>query len=181
MVKIMKINKHVLWITQSALLIAVLVAWQAVSRAIPGTLVTGMGVNFILIIATVVCSLKTGICVAAISPIMAQLFGIAPPFPILVPILALGNIVLVLAWYFLAKREPAAVTRIIAIVIGAAAKFGIIYLGVNLIVIALLETQLPPPVLAAFGIRQLFTAGIGGALAYVVIPLLNKALPKKTA
>jgi hypothetical protein len=172
---IMKFNKHILWITQSALLIAMLVGWQWASRLMfPGTtLVTGAGVNFILIIATMVCSLKVGLSVAVISPIMAQLAGIAPPFLILVPILAAGNIVLVLVWHFIGHRH---IIRIFTLAIAAGAKFGVIYLGVEFIALGLVGVSLPPPVLVAFGIRQLFTAAIGGGLAFVVIPVLNKAL-----
>jgi len=187
----MKINKHILWITQTALLVALLVGWQAVSRNIPGTLVTGMGVNFILVIATVVCSLPTGISVAVISPIMAQLAGISPPFPILVPILAAGNIVFVFVWYFIGCRvcthlsgsagtvsfKKVSICRIIALVISAIAKFGVIYFGVTVIAVGLIGSELPPPVLAAFGVRQLFTALMGGGLAFLTIPAFNKALP----
>jgi len=161
-------------ITLSALLIAVLVGWQALSRSIlPGTtLVTGAGVNFILIIATTVGSLQVGLSVAAVSPIMAQLLGIAPPFWVLVPILAAANIMLVLTWHMFSHK------KLLAVIFAPVAKYAIVYAGVEFIAINLMGTVFPPLVLAAFGIRQLFTALIGGGLAFITIPVLNKALKR---
>jgi hypothetical protein len=167
----MKINKHILWITQSALLIAMLVGWQAFSRTFGNTLITGSGVNFILIIATMTCSLKTGLSVAVISPIMAQLFGVMPPFWILVPVIAFGNILLALTWYYIGGVKPVALFRIIALTTAAFGKFGVIYMGVHLFAIGILGTTFPPVVLTAMSISQLFTAAIGGGLAFVVLPI----------
>jgi len=164
-------NKTILWITQSAVLIALLVSWQAVSRAIPGTLVTGTGVNFILIIATMTCSLKTGLTVASVSPIMAMLFAVMPPFWILVPFIAAGNIVLVLIWHFIGKRKPLALGRVVALVTAAAAKFAVLYVGVNVLVAGVFGVGLPAPVLTAFSVSQLFTALGGGAAASAVLAL----------
>jgi len=171
-----KINKTILWITQSAVLIALLVSWQAVSKSIPGTLVTGTGVNFILIIATVVCSLKTGLTVAGISPIMVMLLGIMPPFWILVPLIAIGNVALVLIWHLSSTQGPVIAARVIALFIGAGVKFAVLYLGINIIVPNVFKLQLPPPVLVAFSFPQLITASIGGLLALGAIPLLERAL-----
>ncbi|MCL2071450.1 MAG: hypothetical protein FWH07_04350 [Oscillospiraceae bacterium] len=174
-------NNKIRWITQSALLIALLVGWQWGSRTLfpTTTLVTGSGINFILIIAVASCSLPVGVSVAAISPVMAQIIGIAPPFWVLVPITATANIVLVLAWHFIGKRRfgnaPLLVSQIAALAIGATAKFAVLYLGVVHILVHTLEI-LPAPLSIPFSFPQLFTAGIGGTLALAVIPVLNKAI-----
>lgn len=172
----MNINKNILWIVQTSMLIALLVSWQAVSRAIPGTLVTGAGINFILVVAAMLFPLKTGLAVGAISPIMAQVFGIMPPFWVLVPIIAAGNILFVITWYYIGRLRPAAVFRAVALIAAALGKFAVIYMGVHLVAVGLLGTAFPPPVLTAMSVTQLFTAGIGGALAYMTIPVFNKAL-----
>jgi len=169
------INKTILWITQSAVLIALLVSWQAISKAIPGTLVTGTGVNFILIIATIVCSWKTGLTVAAVSPVMAMLFGVMPPFWILVPFIAMGNIVLVLIWHFIVgirKHKPLLGGFVIlAVITSSAAKFAVLFVGVNVLIAGVMGVNLPPPVLTAFSVSQLFTALGGGVLAGTALAL----------
>ena len=179
----MKPNKHILWLTQSALFIALLISWQFVSRNIPGTLATGTGVNFILVIAVMLgvsqTPLRTGLTVAAVSPVMAFSLGVTPlPSFALVPFIAAGNIALVMLWSLIGRRQPRALAGIIALGIAAGVKCGVLYLGVVRVAIPML-LDLPAPAVrnlsAAFGITQLFTALMGGALAFATLPLLNRA------
>ncbi|MCL2036278.1 MAG: hypothetical protein FWG83_02675 [Oscillospiraceae bacterium] len=172
-----KTKKGILRLTQTALLLALLVGWQALSRGLGNQYITGCGVNFILAISTLLCSFPTGLCVGAISPVLAMLFGVAPPFWILVPFISLGNIVYVAAWAILTRLfTERALMRSVAVVIAAVAKFGTLYLGVHVIIVNVIGTKLPPPVLAAFSFTQLITALIGGTLAFTTFPLLKKAL-----
>ena len=171
-------NKKILWITRTGLFVALLVALQAVLAAFGNQLVTGSAVNFILIISVMTCGLATGGCVAAISPAVAALFGvgITSQFPQLIPVIGLGNFVLVLIWFLIGNRKIgfAYLSYGIALTAAAVGKFLVLYVGVTHIV-ALLIT-LPAPVLAAMSLVQLFAALIGGAVAMMALPLLKKAL-----
>jgi hypothetical protein len=109
---------------------------------------------------------------------MAMLFGVMPPFWILVPFIAAGNVVLVLSWHFIGHIKPFAATHIAALAVAAGAKFCAIYFGVHTLIPQISAVKLPPPVLTAMSITQLYTAAIGGALSLAAIPILNKALKR---
>ena len=70
-------NKKIRWITETAILLALLVTLQAVTKGF-GQLVTGSCVNAVLAIAALVGGLASGLTVALISPVLAFLLGIAP-------------------------------------------------------------------------------------------------------
>jgi hypothetical protein len=123
--------------------------------------------------------------VAAISPAIAVFLGF-PPFPVLVPFIIAGNVVLILTWYFILKipflpkkAAGGALLYITAVVAAAAIKFGTLYLGINIIAPNLLGIKLPPPILAAFSVQQLFTALMGGGLSLAVIPAFKKTINRE--
>ena len=176
-------NKRVLWITRTAIFLALLVVLQAVTRPM-GQYVTGSLVNMVLILAVMLGGLWSGVCVAALSPWAAFLVGVGPAVPQVLPVVMLGNVALVLCWYFIAGRSKAKntlVPRIIALVVGACAKFMLLYGGIVVVVIPII-LKLPEPkasvLSAAFSFPQLITAGIGGAIAILLLPVLQKALKK---
>jgi len=166
----MKINKKIMYITQAAVLTAILVGWQAATAPIGQTLLTGSGVNLLLVVAVTACSLPVGLAVALISPFMASLVGFGPAFPVITPFIALGNISLVLVWFLLRKIRPA------AIIAAAAVKCAVLYLAVVKIAVPLFIPQkAAPAITAAFSIPQFFTAVIGGCVGYAVYIALKKA------
>ncbi|MDR0992514.1 MAG: hypothetical protein LBL87_06430 [Ruminococcus sp.] len=167
------------WIAKTAMFIALLVALQAVTKPM-GQFVTGSVVNLILILSVVIGGIASGACVAVISPLMAYLLGIAPN-QALVPFIILGNISIVLVWWFFGKLEMKneTVPYIIALVTGAIVKFGVLFLSVNYVAIPYvlkLPAEKAGVISAQFGIAQLITAVIGGAVAVAAIPLLKKAI-----
>ncbi len=174
-------NKKVLWITQTAIAVALLIVMQAVTAPLGNTLLTGSIVNLILIVSVMIFGLASGLTVAAISPIFAKLFGIGPLWE-LIPFIMLGNMVLVLLWWLIGNRTFAKppVPYIVTAVVAAAGKFLTLYAGVVLVAIPLLN--LPDKqagvISAMFSFPQLFTALIGGALAVLILPLLKKARRK---
>jgi hypothetical protein len=181
----MKLNKHILWITQTALLIALLVGWQWVSRPF-STLATGTGVNLILAVGVMLFSLSSGLTLSVVSPLMAALLGIAPNW-VIVPFIMAGNSLYVLVWHLIGKRKPEIVCRLIALITAAGAKFGILYLGIVYFAIPFItdnfkepqSLKMPEQMLVLFGsFHQLITASIGGAIAFLMIPVLNKALKR---
>ncbi len=179
-------NKKLRWITETAIMLALLVSLQALTKGF-GQLVTGSCVNTILAISVLVGGLGSGITVALISPVLAFLLGIAPQI-LTVPAIMVGNTVYVVLLYVIAGRSNNVVRKAIAWIVAAVAKFGALYgIVVGLICGVLSEGllaagTLKPPMLkalpATFSWPQLFTALIGGAIALLIVPVLRKALKK---
>jgi hypothetical protein len=167
------------WIAKTAMFIALLVALQAVTKPM-GQFVTGSVVNLILILSVVIGGIASGACVAVISPVMAAFLGIAGRWE-LVAFIILGNIAIILVWWFFdkLKMKNEIIPYIIALISGAIVKFGVLFLSVNYIAIPLvlkLPADKAGAISAQFGIAQLITAAIGGIVAVAAIPLIKKAL-----
>ena len=180
-------NKKIRWITETAVMLALLVALQALTKPM-GQLVTGSFVNAVLAVTVLVAGLYSGITVALISPVLAYLLGIAPQI-LTVPAIMVGNTVYVVLLYFIAGKDSKKILRqVIAWIATAAAKFATLYAIVVWLICSVLAEKLlaagtlKPPMLkalpATFSWPQLFTALIGGAVALLIIPVLRKALRK---
>ena len=180
-------NKKIRWITETAVMLALLVALQALTKGF-GQLVTGSCVNAVLAVSVLVGGLGCGITVALTSPVLAFLLGIAPQI-LTVPAIMVGNSVYVVLLHYLA--DPAGknlVRQAAAWGIAAVGKFATLYLLVAKLICGVLAGSLiasgvmKPPMVqalpATFSFPQLFTALIGGAIALVIVPLLKKALKK---
>ena len=63
-------NKKIRWITETAVMLALLVALQALTKPM-GQLVTGSCVNAVLAITVLLAGISSGIAVALISPVFA--------------------------------------------------------------------------------------------------------------
>lgn len=180
-------NKKIRWITQTAVMLALLIALQALTKPM-GQLVTGSFVNAVLAVSVLVAGVYSGITVALISPVLAYLLGIAPQI-LTVPAIMVGNCVYVLILYFIAGKDSKKILRqIIAWVAAATAKFAVLYAIVVWLICGVLAEKLlsagtlKPPMLkalpATFSWPQLLTALIGGAVALLIVPVLRKALRK---
>ena len=171
----------ILWITRTAIFIALLIVLQAVTAMLGNTLITGSCVNLVLVVSVMTCGLGSGLTVAVISPIMAKLVGIGPLWS-LIPFVLAGNITLVLLWHFIGNlsiMKNKYVVYIIALVVASISKFLVLYLGIVRIAVPLL-LKLPEPqakvISGMFSIPQLITASVGGAIAIAVFPRLKKAI-----
>lgn len=180
-------NKKIRWVTETAVMLALLVALQALTKPM-GQLVTGSFVNAVLAVTALAAGLSSGITVAVISPVLAYLLGIAPQI-LTVPAIMVGNSVYVIALYFIAGKDSRKTVRqIIAWLSAAAAKFAALYAIVVWLICGvfsqglLASGALTPPMLkalpATFSWPQLVTALIGGAVALLTVPALRKALRK---
>ena len=180
-------NQKIRWITETAVMLALLVTLQALTKP-AGQLVTGSCVNIILAISVLLGGLGCGITVAVISPVLAYLLGIAPML-LTVPAIRAGNAVFVTLLYGIAGRDSRKIARqILAWVCAAAAKFAALYAIVVWLICGvfseglLASGTLKAPMLKAlpvtFSWPQLFTALIGGAVALLIAPVLRKALRK---
>lgn len=179
-------NRRALWVAQTAVLLALLIAVQAVTSGLGNTLVTGSLVNLILIVAVTTAGLASGGTIALLSPFFAFIFGIGPAFPQIVFCISLGNIVLVTIWHLIAglHKKQSFASFAIASLIGAVAKFGVLYLSIVQFVIPVI-LKMPAPqaamISSVFSFPQLITALIGGGLSILIVPVLSKALGKQRA
>ena len=180
-------RKKIRWVTETAVMLALLVALQALTKGF-GQFVTGSCVNAVLAISVLVGGLGCGITVALISPVLAFLLGIAPQV-LTVPAIMIGNTVYVVLLHFIAGKNNKNILRQVAAwVMAAAAKFAALYAIVVWVICGLLAEPLmaagtlKAPMLkmlpATFSWPQLVTALIGGAVALLIVPVLRKALRK---
>jgi len=175
---------RILWITQSAVFIALLVSAQAVTRPL-GQFVTGSCVNFILVSACILAGLPSAVVVAAVSPIFAFLIIGVPTFPVLIPIMMVGNVVLVVVIHIVSEKAFANsahrsyIRACAAVLAGAVTKFLVLWVGIVHIALSLIPGIKQPQIDAlslTFSWPQLVTALIGSSLAVTVMPKLKKAL-----
>ena len=175
-------NKKVLWITETAVLLALLIVLQWVTKPL-GQIVTGSCVNAVLAVTALLVGISGGLTVALISPVCAYLLGIAPNL-VAVPAIMVGNAVFVLLLKLLCGK--ALWRQILAWLAAAVGKFGTLYLLVVVLICGPLSGSLleagvmKKPMIAvmtaSFSWPQLITALIGGGLALVLVPILKKAL-----
>ena len=179
-------NKKLRWITETAIMLALLVSLQALTKGF-GQRVPGSCVNAILAISVLVGGLGCGITVALISPVLAFLLGIAPQI-LTVPAIMVGNAVYVVLLYVIAGKSKNIVRKVIAWVVAASAKFAALYgivvglicgvLADGLMAAGTLKEPMLKALPATFSWPQLVTALIGGAVALLIVPVLRKALKK---
>ncbi len=179
--------KKIRFITETAVMLALLVALQALTKPM-GQLVTGSCVNTVLAVSVLVAGLYSGITVALISPVLAYLLGIAPQI-LTVPAIMVGNTVFVIALCLIAGKDSKKLLRqVLAWLAAAGVKFAALYAIVVWLICGVFSQKLlatgvmKAPMLKAlpisFGVTQLFTALIGGAVALLIVPILRKALHK---
>ncbi|MDF2686288.1 MAG: hypothetical protein K0S55_1469, partial [Clostridia bacterium] len=99
-----KIDSKILWITRTAIFIALLIILQLVTKSF-GQFVTGSAVNLLLMASVLTCGIYSGLTVALVSPFFAFMLGIGPAFIQLVPFIALGNMAYVLIGYLLVNKN----------------------------------------------------------------------------
>lgn len=185
-------NKKVLWITETAVMLALLVTLQAVTKPL-GQWVTGSCVNCVLAVTVLLVGMSGGITVALISPVCAYLLQIAPNLVTVIPIM-IGNVCFVVLLRLIAGKSHRPLWRQpVALVVAAGAKFAVLYLLVVEVICGLAsgllmgqklgDTVILAPLmveklLGMFTWPQLFTALIGGGVALLIVPILRKALRK---
>lgn len=164
------------FITRTALLLALCVVVQQFKNL--SQYITGPLVNTILIIAALAVGLWSGIAIAVLSPILAFLISPSPVMklvPQIIPVIMLGNVIIVLFSYFFKKRN-----LIIGLALGSVCKAGFLWLGVSYFIIPVFGSALKEPqkvtLTAMFSYNQLITAVIGSIIAYLLWLRLKKSL-----
>ena len=185
-------NKKIRWVTETAVLLTLLVALQALTKPM-GQLVTGTCVNCILAVAALYSGMGSGVAIGLTSPVFAFLLGIAPNFVTVLPIMV-GNVCYVALLRLLCGKAGRPFWwQSMGLAAAATAKFGVLYLLVVKIICgvaadALLGQKIGNTVVLAapmlkmlpvmFSWPQLLTALSGGVLALIITPALRKALRK---
>ncbi len=181
-------HKRILWITETAVMLALLVALQWATGGLNNQFLTGSCVNLVLAVTALTVGLTGGLAVALVSPVMAYLLGIAPQI-LTVPAIMVGNALFVLLLHFIADPQGRELPRqAAAVAVAALAKFAALYLIVVKLICGpmaqnLMEAgALKKPMIAALTVKfswpQLVTALVGGAVAMMITPLLRRALKK---
>jgi hypothetical protein len=190
-------NKKIRWITETAVMLALLVCLQWVGSFVPNQmtkqLLTGTMVNCVLAVTALMVGLSSGITVALISPVCAFLLGIAPNFITVLPIMIGNSFYVALLYFIIGKTRRFGWQQPVALVSAAVVKFGVLYLLVVKVICgvaagSLLGKKLGETVLLAppmlkmlptmFAWPQLVTALTGGVIALAIVPVLRKALHK---
>jgi hypothetical protein len=165
---------NIRFITRTALLLAVTVVCQMLRPLItlPGlgsTFVIGSLVNASLAVSSAVVGIWGGIVISVVAPIIAFMQNHIQ-FVWLIPIVAAGNIILVVlfGWYY--KKN-----RWMAMGLSSALKALGLYMMVKVTVGVLMIPEGPAKMISLmFSWPQFVTAAIGGALASLIL----RALPK---
>ena len=190
-------NKKSRWITETAVMLALLVCLQwvgsFVTKQLTKQLLTGTMVNCVLAVTALMVGLSSGITVALISPVCAFLLGIAPNFITVLPIMIGNSFYVALLYFIIGKTRRFGWQQPVALVSAAVVKFGVLYLLVVKVICgvaagSLLGKKLGETVLLAppmlkmlptmFAWPQLVTALTGGVIALAIVPVLRKALHK---
>jgi len=178
-------RKHILWITQTAVFIALLVCVQVFAGPL-GQFVVGSAVNFILVAACILLGLSSAIIVGTFSPVIAFWITGRPIFPVIIPFVMVGNVILVVAVYFIFVKSyvdlnmGAYIRMGAAIIVGSFLKFLVLWIGVVHVALPFLVPGILPPQVTAlsamFSWPQLVTALIGSTLAMIAMPNLMRGL-----
>ena len=176
-----KLHKKILWITTTAMLLALLVTLQwatAGTQAFAGQYITGTCVNAVLAVAALAGGFWCGAVVALASPFCAFLLGIGPKLLPIVPGIAAGNLVLVAILYVTVAKGKNLPLKAAGAVAAAVTKFLTLFLLVNKVIVPWLGDSIPQKQAQTFAVMfswpQLVTALLGCALALSLLPLLSR-------
>ena len=170
-------NNRTKFITRTALLLAVAIAFQLLGRFLGpyNNFIVGPVVNAVLIISTAIAGFWSGAAIAVIAPLVSAFTNKAAIAPLILafsPFIIIGNVIIAGAFAVLKKKS-----RIAAIIVGAVVKSAFLF-GAISIFTSLVKMQ--PKVAATlanlFSWPQLATALIGGIAALAVLAAVGKSL-----
>lgn len=154
-------GKPVNWITRTAILLAMTLAFQVVFK-LPQAF-TGPVVNMFLFLSVILVGMWSGAVIGLATPLVAWMVGIMAAGP-LVPVIQLGNASLCIIFGLIDEtgKGKSLSIRILGIAVASVIKFLFISLSAKHLL------SLPEAAAKAMGSPQLFTALAGGALAVLV-------------
>ena len=181
-----EMRKKILWITRTAVMIALLVTLQwgtGFTQAFAGQFITGSCVNAVLAVSVLFGGLGCGAVVALLSPFCAFLVGVGPAIVQVIPCIALGNLTFVLVLNTLNKESSKLWRQVVNVLVSAVGKCAFLYVAVVRAVLPAMSEVIKPQqaekLSAMFSWPQLVTALIGGLIAIPVVKLLKKVFHKQ--
>lgn len=164
------------FLARTALLLAVAIAFQIFGKFIPyNNFIVGPVVNAVLLIATAAAGVWSGISIAVIAPIVSAFTNKAAIAPLIIgfsPFIIIGNIIIVLAFHFLRKKNA-----VLSVAAGSVLKFGFLYAAIAVFTsLVEMKPQFAATLTNLFSWPQLITALAGGAIALVILKLAGKGL-----
>ncbi|MDD6308930.1 MAG: ECF transporter S component [Clostridia bacterium] len=162
--------------TYTAVMLAITLAFQSLRffpaiAAIPwNNYLIGTLVNFSLLTATGAVGLSSGIFISIATPLVAFLQGYLP-FVVFIPVVAAGNAILCVLFYYVRK-----INNYAGGIVASVVKWMVLSLSVQPVLSWFIT--LPPAKLtaltASFGLPQLITALLGSLLAILLLERLKK-------
>lgn len=165
----MKTNTNTL--VKTSMMLALTLVFQIGFRQFAQPLV-GPLVNMTLILTAMYVGKAPGAMVGIITPLVAFMLGIIGIIQ-LVPLIAIGNVLLVVMYAFVADIVNYKWRKYSGVVVAALFKFIFLYVGARAL-LPLIMAKVPEPIYITFGVSQFVTALIGGIIAVVIsgfIPL----------
>lgn len=170
----MKVKK----IATLGVLLAIMLVFQTMKGISP--YITGPIVNLVLIVVTYYYGLPNGVLFSVIAPVTSFLITPNPilkTLPIIVLLIALGNIILCLFINLLKNKN-----RILALFVGSTLKAAFMGVSISLFVLSIFGgcTGLPEVAITTakitFSLTQLITAYIGSVISLAVIKVLKNKI-----
>jgi hypothetical protein len=165
------------FITRTALLLAVAIAFQLLGRVLGpyNNFIVGPVVNAVLIVATAIAGIWSGVAIAVIVPLVSAFTNKAAIAPLVLafsPFIIIGNIIIAAAFAILNRKS-----KIAAIIIGAVVKFAFLFAAISIFTsIVKMKPQIAATLTNLFSWPQLVTALVGGVIALVVLAAVGKSL-----
>lgn len=158
-------------LVKTGMMLALALVFQIGFRQFAQPLV-GPLVNMVLFMTVLYVNVPSAVIVGVITPVVAFVLGIMGLFP-LVPIVAIGNALLTVMFGFMIQLLMKYNWKnYVAIVVAAIFKFIFLFTAARYLLPLMIGKAAPPPILAAFGVSQLYTALIGGIIAVVLYRFL---------
>lgn len=164
------------FITRTALLLAVAIAFQIFGKFIPyNNFIVGPVVNAVIIIATASAGIWSGAAISVIAPLVSALTNKAAIAPLIIafsPFIIIGNLIIALCYFLLRKKS-----KVGGLAAGAVLKFAFLYASISVFTsVVEMKPQVAATLTNLFSWPQLLTAVIGGAAAFIVLKLAGKVL-----
>lgn len=163
------------YIARTGLLLALALIFQIGFRYVSQPLV-GPLVNFTLIIGAGLVGTASGVIVGCLTPLIAFFFGIMPLFP-LVPFIMIGNALFV-TMFNVTRKNMNILGDVAGVIVAAVVKFAFLAVSVRYLV-TLIIPKVPPKIIVAFSLPQLYTALTGGFLAIIIIKFIRKGIKSR--
>jgi hypothetical protein len=137
------------------------------SPLLKNQMITGPLVNFVLFMSVVLLGRNTALFLCVFPSIISLITGFLPVVmaPV-IPFIILSNMVLVLVFDYLRKNQY------LAVVLSALFKF-LFLITTSSFVISMVNNSIAQKVMVMFSYPQFFTALAGGALAILILKIIN--------